>query len=91
MNVPIRANGITKLTENGYTRGATLTVHAPAIVGGTIAVGWVDSDGTFVPYLDGGLVAGESKLYNTGKGINVVANISAFATEFIIRTTDGAD
>jgi hypothetical protein len=88
MKVRIDANGNFPLAENGSTLESKITINAPAVIGGTIAVGYLDATGTFVPYLDGALLAGESKVYNTGVGANVVANITGFTASFFITTHD---
>ena len=82
----ITANGNYELTDRGYTLESALVVNAPAVIDGTIAIGYLDSLGTFVPYTDGGLIASESKVYNSGVGVNLVAKISGYgSTPFILK------
>jgi len=86
MKVPVNANGNIPVTEDGVTTESTLTMHAPAVIGGTIAIGYLDATGAFIPYTDGGLTAGESKVFHTGVGVQVVANITGFTASFIIQS-----
>lgn len=87
--ISIRGNGDIPLTAEGYTPESKTTVHAPTDIGSaSIAVGWLDNKGAFNEYLDGALIAGQSSLFNTGTGVNLVARIVSFSTPFIIHAAD---
>ncbi len=88
INISINADGDIPVTENGYTLESAIVVHAPAVISGTIAVGYLDSTETFIPYLDGGLAAGNSKVYNTGAGANVVAQVAGVGTPYVLQAAN---
>lgn len=83
--VNITSNGVKALTANNAVDYKEVSIHAPAVIGGaTISIGWLDDTGTFVPYLNGALLAGESSKFNCGVGTNVVASIAGYTADFKI-------
>lgn len=90
MKVKVTANGNFPVTEEGVTQETSLVINAPKVMGGTVAIGYMDTaePAQFVPYADGDLGAGESKVYNTGVNVPVVANVSGFSASFILRSAE---
>ena len=80
----ITGNGRFNLTiDGGATRSPEVTVHIPANAS-SVEVGWLDADGNFNGYIDGILAAGDTARIRCGEGVQLVANITGFVSEFKI-------
>ena len=87
--VTVIADGNVALPPDVSTRNNEVGIYIPAAIGtATITIGWVDPAGTTVPYADGTMIAGESKVFMCNSGIEMVATIASHSTDFIITYAD---
>jgi len=85
--VRITANGDVPLTKEFGATQTTVSILAPAVLGGTVAIGYLDEVGTFnqlLPTADSDLVAGGQVYVRSGASIPLVANVTAFTAPFSV-------
>jgi len=85
--IKITGNGDIPLTKDFGSAQTTASILAPAVLGGTVKIGYVDEAGTFtqlLPTSDSDLVAGGQVYVRAGASLPLVANVTAFTAPFSV-------
>ncbi len=82
--IKITGNGNTSITKEFGSAQSTVSVLAPAAMGGTVGIGYVDEAGTFNLMTDGALVAGGQAYVRAGASLPLVINVTGFTAGFSV-------
>ena len=82
--IQITANGNKEIVLPEGSRQSTVSILAPAVLGGTVAIGYIDETDTFVPLTDGALTAAGQVYVRAGASLPLVANVTGFTAAFSI-------
>jgi len=62
----------------------TVSILAPAVISGTVVIGYKDQTDTFVPLTDGALAAGGQVYVRAGASLPLIAQVAGSSSAFSI-------